>query len=200
MSLFHTIEKQSLRRAALERRAGLAAAERAAAAAAVVAGGLNLAELHAAGGVVALFSSIRDEIDTGPLAAALARAGHALALPAIVEPAAPLQFRRWTPGEELVRGLKGILEPPAFAAMVRPALVFVPLAAFDRRGGRIGYGGGYYDRTLGDSGRADSAARPVAVGLAFAVQEVFRVPDLPHDVRLDHILTERETIACRSTA
>jgi 5-formyltetrahydrofolate cyclo-ligase len=196
MSLFHTIEKQSLRRAALERRAGLAAPERAAAAEAVVAGGLKLAALNAAGGVVALFSSIKDEIDAAPLAAALAEAGHALALPALVEPAAPLVFRRWRPGDQLVPGFKGILEPPATAAVVQPAVVFVPLAAFDRRGFRIGYGGGYYDRTLGDPAHA----RPVAVGLGFAVQEVFRVPDLPHDVRLDHILTERETIACRSAA
>jgi 5-formyltetrahydrofolate cyclo-ligase len=197
MTLFQVIEKQSLRRAALERRAALGAAARARAAAAVVPGGLALAAQAAGGGVVALFASIRDEIDTGPLAAALAEAGHALALPATAAPAAPLAFRRWRPGDRLVPGLKGIPEPPADAEAVTPAVVFVPLAAFDRRGFRIGYGGGYYDRTLGG---AAGAARPVAVGLAFAAQEVFRVPDLPHDVRLDHILTECETIACRSAA
>ncbi|ALK08056.1 5-formyltetrahydrofolate cyclo-ligase [Blastochloris viridis] len=202
MSLFHAIEKQSLRRAALARRAALDPAERARAAEAVVFGGLALAARYGGGGAVALFASMNGEIDTGPLAAALTAAGYELALPAIVEPAAPLVFRRWSPGEDLICGAKGVLEPPADAGRVAPTLVFVPMTAFDRRGFRIGYGGGYYDRTLGaGSGEAwPGGVRPAAVGLAFAAQEVFRVPDLPHDVRLGDILTERETISCRSSA
>ena len=91
----------------------------------------------------------------------------------------------------------GVPEPAAEAGVVVPALIFVPLTAFDRRGFRIGYGGGYYDRTLG---ALKKTGRPVAVGLAFAVQEVARVPDQPHDIRLDRIVTERETIDCRSAS
>ncbi|KAA5603391.1 5-formyltetrahydrofolate cyclo-ligase [Blastochloris sulfoviridis] len=190
-------DKPSLRREALARCTGLEAAARAAAAAAVVARGLDAAMLAAAGQAVALFASLPKEIDTIPLARALDAAGRALALPAVIAPDAPLEFRRWRPGEALVRGPMGVPEPAAEACVVVPALIFVPLTAFDRRGFRIGYGGGYYDRTLG---ALEKTGRPVAVGLAFAVQEVARVPDQPHDIRLDRIVTERETIDCRSAS
>jgi 5-formyltetrahydrofolate cyclo-ligase len=190
-------DKPSLRRAALARCAALDAAARVAAAEAVVAGGLEAASRFAAGRVVALFASLAKEIDTLPLARALDAAGHALALPAVIAPDSPLEFRRWRPGEPLVSGLMGVPEPAAGADVAVPGLVFVPLTAFDRRGYRIGYGGGYYDRTLG---ALKKTGQPVAVGLAFAVQEVARVPDQPHDIRLDRIVTERETIDCRSAS
>lgn len=189
MSLFLTIEKQGLRRAALDRRAALTPAERAAAAVAVVPHALDLA--RAVGrGPVALFASVREEIDTAPLATALAAAGVALALPAVTDPAGPLAFRRWDLGAPLAAGYKGIPEPLPDAPTVTPALVFVPLAAFDRRGHRLGYGAGHYDRTLPALQRAGAAT----AGLAFSVQEVFRVPDQPHDVALDAIVTERGLI------
>lgn len=193
MSLFHSIQKQTLRRAALDRRAALAPQARRDAAEAVVARGLDLARDRAGGAPVALFRSYRDEIDTGPLIAALAAAGFALALPAVIDPAGALAFRRWAPGEALADGYKGIAEPPDTAATATPRLLFVPLVAFDRRGYRLGYGEGHYDRTLAAL-KKDGVA--FAAGLAYADQETFRIPDLPHDVRLDAVLTERELIAC----
>jgi 5-formyltetrahydrofolate cyclo-ligase len=193
MSLFHSIQKQTLRRAALDRRGSLSGEARAAAAQAIVARGLDLARAQAGGAPVALFRSYRDEIDTGPLMAALAAAGFALALPVVVDPAGALAFRRWAPGEPLAEGYKGIAEPPDTAAPATPRLLFVPLVAFDRRGYRLGYGEGHYDRTL-VSLKKDGVA--FAAGLAYADQETFRVPDLPHDVRLDAVLTERELVVC----
>lgn len=184
-------EKSDIRRAALARRAALGAAERAAAAKAIIAPCLGLAASHRLG-PVALFASIRDEIDTLPLAEALTGAGYAIALPVVTGPDAPLAFRTWSLGKPLTGGYKGIPEPMPDAPMVQPTLVFVPLAAFDRRGHRLGYGAGFYDRALPPL----KAAGALAVGLAFAVQEVPRVPDLPHDVPLDAIVTERAVIVC----
>ena len=88
----------------------------------------------------------------------------------------------------------GLREPLADAEIVEPDLLFVPLACFDRRGHRIGYGAGHYDRTLGGL----RARGPIhAVGVAYSVCEVEAVPDEPHDQRLDFILTESELIDAR---
>ncbi len=114
-----------------------------------------------------------------------------LALPAIVARDQPLVFRAWSPQERLVKGAFGILEPEAEAEVVAPDMVLVPLAAFDRAGHRIGYGAGYYDRTFA---RLWQNQRVIAIGIAASIQQVDAVPALPHDVRLDYIATERETI------
>ncbi len=98
----------------------------------------------------------------------------------------PLKFREWTPGCALVEGEFGALIP-AEGAWLDPVVLIVPLLAFDARGYRLGYGGGFYDRTL----EALRARRPtLAVGFAFAAQEVAEVPIDATDQRLDAVVTE----------
>ena len=145
--------------------------------------------------VVAGYMPMRSEADPLPLMRALAARGARLARPVVVARAAPLAFRVWREGDALVAGPFGTWHPAATAAPLAPDIVLAPLAAFDRRGHRIGYGGGYYDRTL-----ADLRARTpvIAAGVAFAVQEVETVPASPHDAVLDVVLTDLECIDLRS--
>jgi 5-formyltetrahydrofolate cyclo-ligase len=145
--------------------------------------------------VVAGFSAIRSEIDPSALMQALAARGASLALPVTTERGQPLVFRDWTKDTPLVRGMYGIFEPSSDAAEVEPDIVLVPLAAFDRTGHRVGYGGGYYDRTLQVLRRSKKIT---AVGVAFAVQEIDRAPFDAHDEPLDLVLTENEIIDLRS--
>jgi 5-formyltetrahydrofolate cyclo-ligase len=145
--------------------------------------------------IVAGFSAIRSEIDPSALMQALAARGASLALPVATERGQPLIFRAWTKDTPLVRGMYGIFEPSSDAADVEPDIVLVPLAAFDRTGHRVGYGGGYYDRTLQVLRKSKKIT---AVGLAFAVQEIDRVPHDAHDEPLDLVLTENEIIDLRS--
>jgi 5-formyltetrahydrofolate cyclo-ligase len=182
--------KPELRRAALARRALLPGAARAAFSARLMAEGAALARRFRAGAVSA-FYPVRDEPDTLALLEMLAREGVATALPVTAARGQPLIFRRWRPGEPTIAGQMGIPEPPAQAPALDPDLLFVPLAAFDRRGHRIGYGAGHYDRTLA----ALRALKPiVAVGVAYGVAEIAAVPEGPHDQRLDYVLTESELI------
>ena len=155
--------------------------------------GLRLAGLWRPNAVSA-FHPIRGEPDTLPLLAALARAGVATALPVTVSRSAPLKFRLWKPGELTVPGEMQIPEPAPEAPEVQPQLLFVPLAAFDRRGHRIGFGAGHYDRTLALLRKSG----PVhAVGVAFSVSEIEHAPNEAHDEPLDCIVTETELIAPR---
>ena len=140
----------------------------------------------ASGAVVSGFVPVRGEIDPMPLLEALSARGHPLALPAVIG-STELVFRRWRPGEPLEAAGFGLRHPPPKAGPVDPDVLLVPLAAFDRRGHRIGYGRGYYDRALA---RLDAIGRRRAIGVAFAVQEVPAVPDEPHDRRLDAVLTD----------
>ncbi|EAQ36716.1 5-formyltetrahydrofolate cyclo-ligase [Nitrobacter sp. Nb-311A] len=177
--------KEELRAAALARRDALSVEQRAAAAVAIAARMPPLVTTSST--VIAGYAPIRNEIDPAPLMQKFAARGAVLAMPAISRPDAALVFRMWKPGEALVRGALGTYEPPADIAEVVPDIVLVPLAAFDPAGHRIGYGAGYYDRTL-EALRQHKAI--VAIGLAFSVQEIPRVPALSHDVRLDYVLTE----------
>ncbi len=136
-----------------------------------------------AGALVGGFWSMGTEIDTRPLLAALHARGHALALPVTPPRGQPLVFRLWTPGTPMARGAMGT-QHPAEGDPVTPDWLIVPLLAFDRTGARLGYGGGYYDRTLGLLGRA------TAIGVAYAAQECPEVPTEPHDIRLTAIATE----------
>ncbi len=116
-----------------------------------------------------------------------------MALPVTGRMGTALTFRHWTPKAEMVSGKMGVQEPAAEAQTLEPDLLFVPLAAFDRRGHRVGYGAGFYDRTL-----AALRARKVvtAVGLAYADQEVLFIPSEDHDQPLDFVVTEKDTIVC----
>jgi 5-formyltetrahydrofolate cyclo-ligase len=177
--------KARLRRSALAARGGLSPVAR-------IEAGLALVEHvealgFAPGTVVSGFWPIRDEIDPRPLMDALRARGHRLALPAIVD--GELVFRELTRETALQPAGFGTLEPPAAADELSPACMLVPLAAFDRRGRRIGYGRGYYDRAI--TRLAAGAGRdPVTVGIAFSVQEVEEVPEEAHDRRLGRVLTE----------
>jgi 5-formyltetrahydrofolate cyclo-ligase len=131
------------------------------------------------------------EIDPWPLMSAFAKAGARIALPAAVSQDGPLVFRAYADGDPLEPDAAGIASPGADAALLEPDLVITPLLAFDRSGARMGQGGGHYDRTL----TALRARAPVFVlGLAFAGQQVSRIPAEPHDQPLDAILTEKEYI------
>jgi 5-formyltetrahydrofolate cyclo-ligase len=174
--------KSDLRREAELRRRALANPDHAGALARHVTA-LNLMQ----GAVVAGYAAFRDEADPKPLLLALANHGHPLALPAIVASGAPLRFHRWREGDAMRLHAYGVSEPLAEAAVVVPSVVLVPLLAFDATGWRLGYGGGYYDRTLA-AVRSAGAVR--AIGIAYGGQEIAAVPHSGHDQRLDAVLTE----------
>lgn len=136
------------------------------------------------GRIVAVYRAIGSELDVEALAPALIRAGRDLCLPVVIQLDAPMIFRRWSPGEPLELDEAGVPAPLPLAEVVDPDLILTPLLAFDPLGGRLGQGGGYYDRTF--------AARPAAVrvGFAYAGQEVDALPVEPHDIRLHGVLTE----------
>jgi 5-formyltetrahydrofolate cyclo-ligase len=137
--------------------------------------------------VVAGYAPIASEADPGEVMRALAKHGHPLALPRIVEADSPLVFHAWQDGDALVPGAFGIGEPLKAAPAVTPDVLLVPLLAFDARGFRLGYGGGFYDRTLAALG---AQKKIIAIGIAFAGQEVDAIPNEAFDARLDAVLTE----------
>ena len=184
------LDKTSLRRTALGLRADTPADVAQAFSTRLARLGPELARAHDAR-VVSVFASIGDEIATAPLLAALHEAGFVVGLPVTGRVGTPLTFRRWTPETVMAKGRMDIPEPPAHAEVVEPDVLFVPLAVFDRRGHRIGYGAGFYDRTLA----ALRLKKPiVAIGVAYAAQEVLYVPNDDHDQPLDMIVTEKDTI------
>ena len=186
--------KSIIRKDALLRRDALPAAERAKAAEAIAARAFPLA--IEPGQIVSGFSPLKTEINPIPLMRKLADAGVQLALPVVAGKGQPLIMRAWHFGEPLDSGVWGIREPKAGAAEVAPDILLVPLLAFDRDGHRIGYGAGYYDMTIGKL----RAMKPVvAIGIAYAAQEIASVPVTPRDARLDLVLTEREIIDLRGS-
>jgi 5-formyltetrahydrofolate cyclo-ligase len=140
-------------------------------------------------GPVSAYWPMRSEADPRPILEVLHQRGLPLCLPALV--ARRMLFRRWAPYEPIMPGGFGTLVPDPAQPEVVPAILIVPLAAFDRRGYRIGYGKGHYDAKLSE------IAPVISIGIAYAAQEIDAVPEEPHDQRLDWIVTERETIACR---
>jgi 5-formyltetrahydrofolate cyclo-ligase len=185
-------QKAALRREAVTRRDALPADARGAAAQAIAARPFPIPV--AAGAIVSGFMPMKSEINPLPLMKTLAAAGARLALPVVAGRGTPLIMRAWTWGKPLASGVWGIREPKPQAAEVEPDILLVPLLAFDRAGHRLGYGGGYYDLTIAHL-RARKAI--IAVGLAYAAQEVAAVPVTPRDVPLDLMLTEREVIDLR---
>lgn len=160
-----------------------------------VASGMALAEQVLAscppppGAVVSGFWPIGEEIDIRPLLQALHARGHVIALPVTPRRGNPLSFRTWQPGDVLQPERFGTFRPVGTECV--PDFLLVPLLAFDRRGYRLGYGAGFYDRTLA------TLPRRFALGVAYAVQQVEAVPTEPHDVRLDAVATERGVIFCK---
>lgn len=152
--------------------------------------GAHLAALlgDVGGRAIAVYWPMPGEPELSAWIAAASARGARFALPVVVGRDRPLEFRAWAPGDRVVPGRWNIPEP-ADGAVVAPDIVVVPLVGFDRAGYRIGYGGGFYDRTL-----AARSPRPRTVGVGFACSEVASIEPQPHDVPLDAIVTEAETI------
>jgi 5-formyltetrahydrofolate cyclo-ligase len=138
------------------------------------------------GAIVSGFWPLDGEIDIRPLLSALHIAGHEIVLPVTPKRGMPLTFRIWRPEDTMVSERFGTMRPTGEERT--PDFLLVPLLAFDRHGGRLGYGAGYYDRTL------PLLPSHFALGCAFAAQEVSEVPTGPDDVRLDAVATDQEVI------
>lgn len=138
-------------------------------------------------GAVALVGGywpIRGEVDPLPYLQRVGDAGAAAALPAVIAPAAPLEYRAWTPRTRMAPGRWDTLHP-AEGPPVTPAALLIPLVGFDAAGHRLGYGGGFFDRTL-----AALAPRPLTIGLGFELGRLPAFEPAWHDERMDVIITE----------
>ncbi len=187
--------KDAARREARVRRDAIADSHRPSASAAVRDRIAELArDAHLPRGAAGGYWPLGSELDARPALLHLKHLGHSVGLPVSGPRGTALVFRDWDPEAPMAAGRYGIQEPAEGRVVLRPSLLLVPLLAFDRSGHRLGYGAGYYDRTL-DSLRAGGAV--VAVGVAFAAQEMPAVPVDGHDERLDWIVTERETLRIR---
>jgi 5-formyltetrahydrofolate cyclo-ligase len=185
--------KAELRRAGQARRDALPAEMRKAAAEAIAARAFPLTIVPSV--IVSGFMPLKSEVNPLPLMRKLADAGARLALPAVAGRGKPLIMRSWQWGEPLVPGVWGIREPAPDAPEVQPDFLLVPLLAFDRSGHRIGYGAGYYDLTIA---RLRANKPIIALGIAFAAQEIETVPRTARDAQLDLVLTENEAIDLRN--
>lgn len=150
------------------------------------------------GGVVAGFWPLKDEFDCRPLLMALAGHGVPLALPVVVRDSGSLVFREWQPDMTLEPAGFGTLGPAESSKELMPSLLIIPFLAFDRQCYRLGYGGGFYDRTL--AGLRNAAICKQAIGLGFSAQRVQQVPVTPNDARLDAVVTEEGVIRPRPVA
>ncbi|MFM8699812.1 MAG: 5-formyltetrahydrofolate cyclo-ligase [Hyphomicrobiales bacterium] len=182
------ISKTSLRAEILQKRALISASDHTAFSRAVGASIIGL-EAIIPTGPVGGFWPIRHEIDSRPTLRLLWERGFLLGLPVMTLD--KLIFRSYIPDDTLKVQKFGVSEPFDDKTEVNPVTLLVPLAVFDRRCHRIGYGAGYYDRTIS---RLEKLGRLLTIGIAFSVQEVDHVPDEQHDRALDMIVTEREII------
>jgi 5-formyltetrahydrofolate cyclo-ligase len=195
-----TREKADLRGRMRAWRDGLDGPAKVHAAQAIAERGLALvAELRGAArqGIVSAFASMPEELNVWPLLRRLHAAGVPLALPVVEGKGRPLVFRAWTPGDAMDKGVWGIPQPKPERPVVEPDILLVPLLAFDAEGRRLGYGGGFYDRTLAG---LRARKRIVAVGLAYDEQRIDEVPHLDYDQHLDWVLTPSGTMRCSSHA
>ncbi|MDX5367302.1 MAG: 5-formyltetrahydrofolate cyclo-ligase [Alphaproteobacteria bacterium] len=181
--------KHLVREAAKRRREEAHAALAASAPAAIASHFLAAMHLGQATGIAG-YAAIGSEADPSELLRQLDAAGHVCSLPVVETRHAPLVFRRWRPGDALEPGDHGTRAPSPKAAVCRPQIVLVPLLAFDDAGRRLGYGGGYYDRTL--AALRSGGGGVLAVGVAFSAQEAQDLPEDEFDERLDWIVTEKE--------
>lgn len=188
-------DKRAERTRALARRAAAFAAHGASAGARLATHGLSFLDL-APDAIISGFSAIRDEIDAAPLLARLHAAGHPLGLPVMQGKGLPLLFRTWSPGDAMGKVQWGIAEPLPDKPVLEPDVVLVPLLAFDAAGHRLGYGGGFYDRTLT---RLRAIKPVVAVGVAYDQLKVDAVPHRSYDEPLDWVLTPSGPLRCLGT-
>ncbi len=146
-----------------------------------------------AGSIVSAYMAMPGELDPAALVKRLIATGMQIALPVVVAKGQPLIFRSWQPGDLMASGTWGIEEPRPDKTDVSPDIMLVPLLAYDAGGGRLGFGGGFYDRTIAAL-RAQGSV--ITVGLALQAQEVDAVPMGPHDENLDWILTPAGATRC----
>ena len=180
--------KDRLRQEAFARRDALDKDWRRQASKTIAARTLELPELQA-GGPVGGYWPIRSEVDPRPILRGLVRRGQDAALSQIIHP--KLSWRLWKPGDVLIKGGFKVREPGPDAPECFPTVLLVPLACFDRRGGRVGYGKGHFDRSIA----ALSELHPVlAIGLAYSTQEIDAAPVEAHDRMLNIVVTEAEVI------
>ena len=170
--------KQDLRVAAREKRLGLKRADFAAELARHV-----QALAIPKGAIVGGYHALPDEADPALLLERLVELGCHIAYPRVVGKGLPLEFHRVPDGEVLAPGIFGIHEPLDVWPRAVPAILLVPLLAFDSAGHRLGYGGGFYDRTI-------ARLKVPAIGIAYAGQQTQALPHQPHDAALDAVLTE----------
>lgn len=140
---------------------------------------------------IAFYIPLKGEVSCLPILKTLVKKGHIPCLPVVVSRETPLIFRQYLPGDELRRGISGPQEPLPHAREIIPDVVVIPMLGFTRDKYRLGYGSGFYDRTLGELRRMKSVR---TIGLAYDAQEVEDISVEPHDVRLDVVITNREII------
>jgi 5-formyltetrahydrofolate cyclo-ligase len=177
--------KAALRLKARSTRAALHPAARSTAAQSVAGHFFTAVPLQPAD-IVAGYWRIKDEMDCQPILVRLMDSFQPVCLPVVLGDELPLELRLWEQGAALYEAGFGTLAPSELAPQVEPDIIIVPLLGFDKRGTRLGYGGGYYDRTLEKLSR-----KPRLVGIAFAAQEIEMIPREAHDVPLDMIVTEQ---------
>ncbi len=187
-------EKAALRATALARRDRLGALHRAQASARIAERAMAIVAAEKPA-TLAAYLPIRSECDCRPIIEQALALGIVIVLPAIADPVT-LVFRRYRPGDPLAAGGFGTQSPMPDQPILDPELVILPLVAFDRSGARLGHGRGFYDRALAKLAARD--VRPKLLGIAFATQEVDTIPAEAHDVRLDWIVTENETLRMAS--
>jgi len=146
---------------------------------------LEEAVVELEGAVVSVYWPFRGEPDVRPFMDTVVSRGGRLALPVVVERARPLAFRSWAPDEPLEDGVWGIPVPPPRAELLTPDIIIVPVVGYDEACYRLGYGGGYYDRTL-----AAFRAKPRFLGVGYALSRLATIHPQPHDVPLDLVITE----------
>ncbi len=181
-----TAAKRALRKKVLERRDEISATTRQRLSQTVAENAHALSLLAGPGAIFSVYATMGSEIDPDAISQELINLGHPISLPVMIKLGQPLIFRRWQPGDALEPKKWGIREPLPEAEKVEPDVLLMPMVAFDRDGWRLGYGGGFYDRTLA---RLRALKPTIAIGLAFDQQEVDAVPHAAYDERLDLVLT-----------
>lgn len=176
--------RKAKRAVLIERRLALSAAERAAHGEAITMALTKVLSFFSAA-LIGFFWPFKGEYDPRPLVRSLHAKGTRLALPVVVEKAKPLIFREWWPGMAMTSGIWNI-PVPATGEPVTPDVLLVPMIGFDGQAYRLGYGGGYYDRTLGTL-----PTRPRTVGIGFGLSRMATIYPQPHDIPMDLVVTEQ---------